>query len=120
MDNEHVNTFFGHPLPFDIYSAIFASLVLIGGLIGYFKAGSTPSLIAGISFAIILAIGTYFSSVNAQNVYLLLVTSIILGGMMGHRAITSKKFMPAGLVTLISVIMILRYVTIIVKHFFIK
>lgn len=72
MENEHVNTFFGHPLPFDIYSAIFALLVFIGGLIGYLKAGSTPSLIAGISFAMLLAIGTYLSSVNAVNVYLLL------------------------------------------------
>ena len=70
MDNPHANTFFGYVLPFDLYSAVYASLLLIGGIIGYVKAGSVISLIAGISFALILAIGTYFSSVDALNVLL--------------------------------------------------
>lgn len=71
MDRAHENTFFGFVLPFDIYSATFAFLVLVGGLIGYYK-GSLPSLIAGVSFAVLLGIGTYLSSKDATNVYLLL------------------------------------------------
>lgn len=72
MDTAHENTFFGMVLPFDVYSALFTVIVLVGGLVGFFKGNSTPSLIAGVSFAVLLSIGTYYSSKDATNIYFLL------------------------------------------------
>lgn len=44
---------------YDPLSILFAVLVFIGGLIGYFVAGSKPSLIAGTIFFLLLAASTY-------------------------------------------------------------
>ncbi|CAG2174924.1 unnamed protein product [Oppiella nova] len=103
------NHIFGLEMPFDVISAAFASTVAIGGLIGYLKAKSTYSLIAGLVFGGILGFGAYQTSVNPRNYYLTLGTSIALGALMGYRAINSGKFMPAGLIASLSALMILRF-----------
>lgn len=66
------NTLFGYPMPVDLFSAIYAGTVTAGGLIGYFKAGSKPSLAAGLVFGSLLGFGTYLTSVNPDNYYLTL------------------------------------------------
>jgi uncharacterized membrane protein (UPF0136 family) len=103
------NHIFGFEMPFDVISAAFASTVAIGGLIGYLKAKSTYSLIAGLVFGGILGFGAYQTSVNPRNYYLTLGTSIALGALMGYRAINSGKFMPAGLIASLSALMVLRF-----------
>lgn len=62
-DSTGKNTLFGYTMPFDVISATYAALVATGGIIGYVKAGSIPSLAAGITFGGILGIGTYLTSV---------------------------------------------------------
>jgi len=106
-DSKH--TYFGIEMPFDVVSAAYAVLVATGGVIGYLKAGSIPSLVAGLSFGSVLGVGAYLTSVNPDNYYLTFGTSTVLGSLMGYRFVNSGKFMPAGLIAILSLGMVVRY-----------
>ncbi|OTF80371.1 transmembrane protein 14C-like protein [Euroglyphus maynei] len=108
-DTFESNNFFGLKMPADFLSIGYACLVAVGGIIGYAKAGSVPSLIAGLGFGAVLGIGAYFTSVNPRNYHLLLASSLALAGLMGYRFYKSGKFMPAGLVFTLSAFMVLRF-----------
>ncbi|ENN70261.1 transmembrane protein 14C isoform X3 [Dendroctonus ponderosae] len=95
-------------MPTDVLGFLYAGAVASGGCIGYFKAGSVPSLVAGCTFGTVLGIGAYYTSRNPENYGLQLFTSALLAGVMGFRFYRSGKLMPAGLVTLLSVGMIGR------------
>lgn len=150
----------GYEMPFDVISAGFAALVAGGGqstscfpplihfssagIMGYVKAGSVPSLAAGLLFGSVLGIGEYGEvtsklvsttlslrclsyfrkpeqlsldsrlvclrfSFDSLRFYALSGTSAVLGGLMGYRFINSGKFMPAGLITILSAGMVMRF-----------
>ncbi|XP_018564533.1 transmembrane protein 14C-like [Anoplophora glabripennis] len=92
----------------DIPGYIFAGAVAAGGILGYYKARSVPSLAAGLVFGGILFYGAHEVSKNPENYCVQLAASSILGGVMGYRYYNKKKFMPAGAVFLASVAMIFR------------
>lgn len=71
----------------------YAALVLIGGIMGFAKAGSWPSLVAGVIFSVFI----FFSSYRFQIVWIALLDILFL-----YRLIVTMKFMPAGLMWLIS------------------
>src|SRR4051794_15046498 len=77
------NSLFGIEMPFDVLSAGFALIVAAGGVVGFVKAGSVPSLVAGLTFGSVLGVGTYMTSVNPANYWLTLGTSAVLGSFMG-------------------------------------
>ncbi|XP_054452440.1 transmembrane protein 14C-like [Anoplopoma fimbria] len=89
----------------------YAVLVSVGGIIGYVKAGSSTSLAAGLLFGLLAAVGAYLASQNPKNVWLSLGTSGTLGVVMGLRFLNSWKFMPAGLMTLASGLMVVKIIT---------
>ncbi|CAJ1072543.1 transmembrane protein 14C-like [Xyrichtys novacula] len=89
---------------------IYAALVSAGGLIGYLKAGSVTSLAAGLLFGLLAAAGAYLASQNPRNVWLSAGTSGTLTVVMGLRFLNSGKFMPAGLMTVASGLMLLRLI----------
>ncbi|XP_022318710.1 transmembrane protein 14C-like [Crassostrea virginica] len=93
----------------DVASLAYSVTIAAGGLLGYVRAGSIPSLMAGLAFGSLMGYGTYQTSVNPQNVNLSLVTSSVLAGVMGYRFYNSGKFMPAGLVFGLSLLMIARF-----------
>uniref|UniRef100_A0A670I6K2 Transmembrane protein 14C n=1 Tax=Podarcis muralis TaxID=64176 RepID=A0A670I6K2_PODMU len=76
----------------------YAALVASGGVIGYAKAGSVPSLAAGLLFGGLAGVGAYQQSQDPKNVWLSLIASGTLTGVMGMRFYNSRKFMPAGLI----------------------
>ncbi|XP_076004455.1 transmembrane protein 14C-like [Genypterus blacodes] len=84
----------------------YAVLVSAGGITGYVKAGSVPSLVAGLVFGLLAAAGAYLTSHNPKNVWLSLGTSGTLAVLMGIRFLNSWKFMPAGLMCLLSGLMV--------------
>ncbi|XP_037642237.1 transmembrane protein 14C-like [Sebastes umbrosus] len=89
----------------------YAVLVSAGGIIGYVKAGSVTSLAAGLLFGLLAAVGAYLASQNPKNVWLSLGTSGTLALVMGLRFVNSWKFMPAGLMTLASGLMLVKIIT---------
>ena len=82
---------------------LYALLILIGGVIGFIKAGSVMSIAMGSGFAAALAATGYYV---AQNSYRAIWTSIGLTSFLLLffilRYSKSLQFMPAGLMTLIS------------------
>ncbi|XP_046973404.1 transmembrane protein 14C [Vanessa cardui] len=87
----------------DIIGFAYAATVAAGGVMGYAKAGSIPSLGAGLIFGSILGVGAYQLSQDPSNYTLMLGTTTSLGGLMGYRYYNSRKFMPAGLMFVLSV-----------------
>nr|XP_057916227.1 transmembrane protein 14C [Doryrhamphus excisus] len=84
----------------------YAALVASGGVIGYVKAGSVPSLAAGLLFGGLAGVGAYQISNDPSNVWLSLGTAGALTGVMGKRFYGSRKFMPAGLLAGASLLMV--------------
>lgn len=86
----------------------YAALVASGGLVGYAKAGSVPSLAAGLFFGSLAGLGAYQLSQDPNNVWISLITSGTLTAVMGTRFYNSGKFMPAGLIAGVSLLMVGR------------
>ena len=78
----------------------------MGGAMGYFKKGSTMSLVAGLSFGSLL-IGSGILITKGENYKGHALASGVTGLMtiaMGQRFLSSGKFMPAGMVTTLGAI----------------
>ncbi|KAI8365280.1 transmembrane protein 14C-like protein [Radiomyces spectabilis] len=93
----------------DLVGYIYSGLIFTGGAIGYFKAGSTASLLAGTIFSAAAGLGAYLASNNPKNVVFALLVAVVLLMVMGSRFSKSGKFMPAGLISFLSLLMIIRY-----------
>lgn len=92
-----------NPLVAQVVLGIYAALLLVGGVIGFAKAGSRPSLIAGVASAILAAIAAVVCGFNLrlgaiQGALLAVVLAVFFGG----RFRASKKWMPAGMMMVVS------------------
>jgi len=96
------------PIVGHITLGIYAVLLAVGGVIGYVKAGSRPSLIAGLlsAMAAALALGLSIRS-NWWGITLGLILSISLFVLFGYRyAAKTRKFMPSGLLAVASLVVL--------------
>lgn len=91
--------------PAKIYFIIFGLLTIVGGVMGYVKAGSTTSLIAG-SISGILLLGAAFllPSNIVVGLALAAVVSLALAGRFVPVFLKTHQIMPAGLMSVLSVI----------------
>lgn len=89
----------------DIVLWIYIVLLIVGGLIGFFKAGSKVSLIMSAAFAaalVLAAIPNFFDSkfryglANGLMAVLLFVFAL--------RLAKTKKFMPAGMMLIVTIV----------------
>ncbi|WWD00452.1 hypothetical protein V866_007367 [Kwoniella sp. B9012] len=87
----------------------YAALLALGGIMGGVKRGSKISLVAGVGSAIAAGYGANRVSENPADVVPSLVTSSTLLLLMGYRFYQGRKFMPAGLVATLSLLMVIRY-----------
>ena len=86
---------------------IYIALLVVGGLIGFLKAGSKASLITSVSAAALLSLcatGVIFQAYVADIILAVLLV------MFGWRLSKSKKFMPSGM------LMILTLAALVLRH----
>ncbi|KAL6462973.1 hypothetical protein MHYP_G00293950 [Metynnis hypsauchen] len=86
----------------------YAALVASGGVLGYVKAGSVPSLAAGLLFGGLAGFGAYQISQDPKKIWVSLATSGTLAAIMGKRFYNSGKIMPAGIVAGASILMLAK------------
>lgn len=87
---------------------IYTGLILVGSLIGYFKAGSCPSLIAGVISTISLALFTFLYHRGIKGAgYGLLFIVLALDSFFTWRFIKTVALVPSGLLSIISTILLI-------------
>lgn len=87
---------------------IYGGLVLAGGIMGWAKARSLPSLIAGVVFgALLIWTGFLLKNTTALGGILAFALPALLAVVMGKRYAQTKKFMPAGLMVILSLVVVL-------------
>jgi uncharacterized membrane protein (UPF0136 family) len=88
--------------------AIYGVLLAVGGLIGYLKAGSRASLIAGTISALAAFTALGLSLGNGRwGTPLGMILSIVLFILFGYRyANKTRKFMPSGLLAVVSLVVL--------------
>ncbi|KAJ4515588.1 hypothetical protein HRR83_004719 [Exophiala dermatitidis] len=77
---------------------ILSALTSIGGVTGYVRTGSVPSIAAGLTVGALYGLGGYrIANRQSWGVELALLASVILAGSSIPRAIKTGKPLPAGL-----------------------
>jgi uncharacterized membrane protein (UPF0136 family) len=88
-----------------IYFLIFGALTIIGGVIGYVKAGSLPSIIAGAITGILLLVAGWILPNNRMvGLAMAFIVSLLLAAQFVPKFFRTGKVMPAGLMSILSVI----------------
>ena len=91
--------------PAKIYFIIFGLLTIVGGVIGYVKAGSTVSIVAGAISGIALIVAAMLLPGNVVlGLAIAGLVSILLAGRFIPAFMKTGAVMPAGLMSLLSVI----------------
>lgn len=86
-----------------IASIIYGILLVIGGLVGYFLAGSIPSLVASSSFATLVFLSALGIQMKQKWAFPLLITCLFaLFAFFGYRYYGTLKFMPPGMMAIIT------------------
>ena len=94
--------------PAKIYFIVFGLLTIAGGVIGFVKAGSTASIIAGSISGILLLIAAYLLPEHlAAGLALGAVISIMLAGRFVPAFLKTGQAMPAGLMSILSIISVI-------------
>ena len=85
-----------------IYFVIFGLLTIAGGLIGYIKAGSTPSLVAGSLTGIALLVAAFILPTHVVGgLILAMLVSLLLAGQFVPKFIKTGQIMPAALMSIV-------------------
>ena len=85
---------------------IYAAFLAVGGIMGYVKARSRPSLIAGLASAVGAASLLAWSLWQPFPAFVFAaLLAALLGGMFGRRFGKTRKMMPSGMLLLVSLVM---------------
>jgi uncharacterized membrane protein (UPF0136 family) len=88
-----------------IYFIVFGILTIAGGIVGYVKAGSVVSIIAGSISGILLLVAAWLMpDRQAAGLIVALIVSVLLAGQFVPKFFSTHKVMPAGLMSVLSVI----------------
>jgi uncharacterized membrane protein (UPF0136 family) len=87
---------------------IYIVLLVVGGMIGYLKAGSKASIIASVSFAAALSLSAMGIIFQPHVADIILAVLLVFFGM---KLAKSKKFMPSGMMLVMTLLaLVLRHV----------
>lgn len=86
-----------------VYLLAFGVVTIAGGAVGFAKAKSRASLIAGAVSGLLLLLAAWFTTTGARPALLLgLSVSAALASRFGMVLLKSKRFIPAGLITVLA------------------
>lgn len=86
---------------------VYGILLIVGGYMGYSKAGSQMSLIMGAVSGVVVLAGTYLVyQSNSAGHWVITATSALLAVMFLMRVIKTQKMMPSGMLLLLSIIVL--------------
>jgi len=101
-----------------LYEMLFGVLTLVGGIMGYVSAGSIISLSAGIVAGLIIIMSALSMQKGSRSaVWVEMIVSIALLAQFGRKFFFEEgtAFMPAGLMSILSIISLLLLVIILVQ-----
>jgi uncharacterized membrane protein (UPF0136 family) len=88
-----------------IYFLIFGALTVAGGITGYVKAGSVPSIIAGSITGVLLLVAAFLLPEHrAAGLATAFIISLLLAGQFIPKFLRTGGVMPAGMMSILSVI----------------
>ena len=99
-----------------IYFIVFGVLTILGGIVGYVKAGSVASIIAGAVTGVLLLVGAFLLPEHrAAGLAIALIISLLLAAQFIPKFLRTSRFMPAGIMSVLSVIGIIAAIVAWVK-----
>jgi len=91
--------------PAKFYFIVFGLLTIAGGIMGYVSKGSMPSIIAGsISGLLLLAAAFLLPNHAAIGLAVAAIVSVLLAGRFVPAFIKTGSLMPAGMMSILSII----------------
>jgi uncharacterized membrane protein (UPF0136 family) len=95
-----------HPMEASkIYFIVFGALTIVGGIIGYVKAGSVASIIAGSITGVLLLVAAFLLPEHRMvGLATALIVSLLLAAQFIPKFLRTGRVMPAGLMSLLSAI----------------
>ena len=88
-----------------IYFIVFGILTIAGGIVGYVKAGSVASIIAGSITGVLLLVAAFLLPEHrAIGLASALILSLLLAGQFVPKFLRTGRVMPAGIMSILSVI----------------
>ena len=99
-----------------IYFIVFGVLTIAGGIVGYIKAGSAASIIAGAITGILLLIAAFVMPEHrVAGLVTALIVSLLLAAYFIRKYLSTGAVMPAGMMSILSVIGIIAAIVVLVK-----
>lgn len=87
---------------------VYSALMLVGGIMGYVKAGSMMSLGMGILSSILISIGAWqLRQNNLKGFWVVIPTNVVLVIAFLTRFLKTGSFMPSGVLLILSVIVLI-------------
>jgi len=88
-----------------IYFIVFGALTIVGGIVGYVKAGSVASIIAGSITGVLLLVAAFLLPEHrVVGLATALIVSLLLAAQFIPKLLRTGRVMPAGIMSLLSVI----------------
>ena len=94
-----------------IYFIVFGALTIVGGIVGYLKAGSVASIIAGSITGVLLLVAAFLLPEHRTiGLATALIVSLLLAAQFVPKFLRTGRVMPAGMMSILSAIGIIAVI----------
>jgi uncharacterized membrane protein (UPF0136 family) len=99
-----------------IYFIVFGALTIVGGIVGYLKAGSVASIVAGSITGVLLLVAAFLLPEHRTiGLATALIVSLLLAAQFIPKFLRTGRIMPAGMMSILSAIGIIAVIVAWVK-----